>query len=249
MKEQKYLVIIGDIVKSRNIKDREKFQENFQKIIEKEFKIIEVFETNAIISSFTVTIGDEFQGVLRNASHLFKFTDDLEYGLNSTLANENTNRNLEAKQSYALRYGIGIGDITTKINKTAAIGMDGPAFYNARKSIDKAKKNNLRYCFESASENDETINALLKWLSSEKQKWNFRKFQIIKLFKDSRTQKQIAESLRISQPAVSKILKNAPVDLTIKTEQIIEKEINKILKNNNHITYSMVAEPNPEQKR
>lgn len=237
---QKYLVIIGDIVKSREIKDREKFQE----IFEKKSKMIEVFEPNDIVSTFTVTIGDEFQGVLKNANRLFKFIDELEYGLNMTLAYKQSYKNPErAKQSYTLRYGIGVGKITTKINKDAAIGMDGPAFYNARKSIENAKKNSLKYFFESGSENDVAINILLNWLSTENKKWNSRKFQIVKLYKDRWTQKQIAESLRISQPAVSKILKNAPVELSIKTEQLVEKEINKIINLSNSTQYSMVAEP------
>ena len=136
--------------------------------------------------------------------------------------------------------------ITTNINKDAAIGMDGPAFYNARKGIETAKKNDIKYCFESGSENDATINIMLRWLNAEIKKWNFRKSQIVKLFKDSWTQKQISESLGISQPAVSKILKNAPVELAIQTEQIIEKEINKILNFLNSTTYSMVAETEPK---
>ena len=235
MKHQKYLVIIGDVVKSREIKNREKFQENFHNVIEKELKRVRVFETNNIVSSFTITIGDEFQGVLKNASHLFKFIDDLEYGLNSILAFEQTER-------YALRYGIGVGLITTQINKKAAIGMDGPAFYNARKAIENAKKFNLKYCFEGSLEKDDALNILLQWLNQENKKWNFRKFQIVKLYKDAWTQKQIAESLEISQPAVSKILKNTPVTLAMKSEQLIEYEINKIIDKEATFQYSMVAE-------
>jgi len=151
--------------------------------------------------------------------------------LNHSIAYETTLERLEkAKKLFSLRYGIGLGTITTKINKEAAIGMDGPAFYNARKSIETAKSNNLKFYFTGGYENDKTINTLMHWLGLENKKWNFRKFQIIKLVKDGWTQKQISESLKISQPAVSKILKNIPVGLITDTEQIVENEINKILK-------------------
>jgi len=239
MKQRKYLVLIGDIVKSRQIKDRAHFQEIFKS----QFKHIEVFEKHNITSSFTVTIGDEFQGVLNKASNLFKFFDDLEYDLNLVLSKEHTANELEkTKQLYNIRYGIGVGIITTKINKDIALGMDGPAFYNARESIENARKNNQKFCFVSGSEKDASINVLMQWLNIENKKWNFRKFQIVKLYKDAWTQKQIAESLGISQPAVSKILKNAPVELTIRTEKLIENEINKVLDKAKSFQYSMVAE-------
>ncbi len=185
-----------------------------------------------IVFSFTVTIVYEFQGVIKSADHLFKFLLDFEYSLK-----------YEIKENINFRYGIGIGKITTKINEDAAIGMDGPAFYFARESLERAKKENLKYCFKSSFPNDEAINIMLHWLGYENRRWNLRKFQIVKLLKDRWTQKQISESLRISQPAVSKISKNAPVQLTTQTEKIIEQLINSILNEEQRTTYSMVAEP------
>ena len=38
-----------------------------------------------------------------------------------------------------LRFGIGIGEISTEINQKAAIGADGPAFYAAREIINFLK--------------------------------------------------------------------------------------------------------------
>jgi SatD family (SatD) len=227
MKTQNYLVIIGDVVKSREIKDRQQFQEIFKDQFEK----IGVFEKNNIVSSFTITIGDEFQGVLSKAAKMFKFIADLEYSLNLIPAKEDTDAALQkTKYLYKLRYGIGVGTITTKINRAAALGMDGPAFYNARKSIEYARKNNLRFYFAGGSDKDASINTLLQWLNLEIKEWNFRKFQIVKLYKDSWKQEQIAESLGISQPAVSKLLKNTPMELMIQTEDLIENEINSLLK-------------------
>lgn len=39
-----------------------------------------------------------------------------------------------------LRFGIGFGEISTNIFCEAAIGTDGPAYYEARKMIEKLHK-------------------------------------------------------------------------------------------------------------
>jgi len=233
MSNQNYLVIIGDVIKSRDIKDRGRFQSIFQDEINTHMSFPRPVDIkNNIVSQFTITIGDEFQGVLNLASNLFKFILNFELAIKGHKSYNKLN----------FRYGFGVGKIVTKINRESAIGMDGPAFYHARESIEKAKKFNLKYCFKSTLKEDDNINTLLQWLSLETQKWNYRKSQIFELYINSRTQKQIAESLDISQPAVSKTLKNAPVELVIKTENLIEHEINKILGKVKNLHYSMVAD-------
>ena len=70
MSKQKYLVIIGDIVKSREIQDRQKFQQRFKDALKDTSTI---FDSQAIVSQFVVTIGDEFQGILKQADKIFHF--------------------------------------------------------------------------------------------------------------------------------------------------------------------------------
>ncbi|MCB0284469.1 MAG: hypothetical protein KDF60_17930 [Calditrichaeota bacterium] len=211
MAKQKYLVIIGDIVKSREIQDRQKFQQRFKDALKDTSAI---FDSQAIVSQFVVTIGDEFQGILKQADKIFHFINALEDRLSPL----------------NFRYGLGMGTISTTINKEAAIGMDGPAFYNARTSLETAKKDNLFYCFKSGSDKDDTLNMLLSWLSREKEKWPLKKRKIIGLADAGKTQKQIAADLNITQPAVSKTLNMPAVSLASETEKMIENEINKILK-------------------
>ena len=211
MSKQKYLVIIGDIVKSREIQDRQNFQQRFKNALKDRSAI---FDSQAIVSQFVVTIGDEFQGVLKQADKIFRFFSALEDKLSPL----------------NFRYGLGVSTISTSINKEAAIGMDGPAFYNARAGLETAKKEGLFYCFKSGSDKDATLNMLLSWLSREKEKWPAQKRKIIGLADAGKTQKQIAADLNITQPAVSKTLSIPAVSLANQTEKMIEDEINKILK-------------------
>jgi len=227
--DQKYLVIIGDIIKSREIKNREKLQTIFQANLNPEkirertnihIALSEIVEFENVVSRFTVTIGDEFQGVINSANNLFKFILNFEYDIRNEF-----NENLD------FRYGFGVGEITTKINKEAAIGMDGPAFYNARESLNLAKRESYKYSFKSNSNRDLVINNMLYWIDDKMMSWSIQKQKILNYYRNQLTQKLISKAIQISQPAVSKAIKNSNADLIIQTENLIENEINNVLKN------------------
>jgi len=231
MNEKQYLVLIGDIVKSREIKNREKLQTIFQeylnldKINEKvntHMALTETIDLNKnVVSRFTVTIGDEFQGVLKSATNLFKFVLNFEDSIKN-----------EINENVKFRYGIGIGAITTKINEENAIGMDGPAFYNARESLNIAKNANHKYSFKSDSNRDTVINNMLYWLNDKMKSWSIQKQRILNYYRNQFTQKLISEAMQISQPAISKSINSSNADLIIQTEDLVENEINNILKIN-----------------
>ena len=71
-----------------------------------------------------MTLGDEFQGLLFNGRKVFDIIPKIKMDI----------------YPVEIRYGIGVGQITTSINTDMALGADGPGFYNARKAIDFLKK-------------------------------------------------------------------------------------------------------------
>lgn len=85
-------------------------------------------------AKFLITLGDEFQGLLVKPNHLLEIIDDIQREI----------------YPVRLRFGVGIGKITTQISPEAAIGSDGPAFYAARNIIEsiheqeKKEKNRLQ---------------------------------------------------------------------------------------------------------
>ena len=215
-----YFVLIGDIEKSRDIKNRQDIQDKLEKTI----NIINatlVMKQSKPVAPFTVTIGDEFQAVFENPSYIMQLINHFEDNF-YTLTVKN-------KINVRFRYGFGIGKISTKLNRRAAIGMDGPAFYNARKSIETAKKENKKFHLHSASVNDNIINLLLDWLGTEISAWNDTKKKAAYLYKLKQTQKEIAEKIKISQPAVSKIVNNRYTKLAIKTEKEVESAFRTIM--------------------
>ncbi len=107
-----YIAIIGDIIKSKNIQNRYDTQEKLRSVLAS----INMEYSEDIASNFMITLGDEFQGLLKNGTNVIDVILKIE-------------KNMYPVQ---FRFGIGIGEITTKIDRMMPLGADGPAYSNAR---------------------------------------------------------------------------------------------------------------------
>lgn len=116
-----YFAVIGDIIASKKLENRFAVQENLKEILE----IINKEYESDIASNFTITIGDEFQGLLKKGGRVIEIVDKIKISM----------------QKVDIRFGIGIGEIKTRINKLS-IGADGPAYWNAREAISEIHKDN-----------------------------------------------------------------------------------------------------------
>lgn len=206
----RYFVLIGDIVRSRELSQRSSLQKKFADTLQ----TVQKKYAAAIISPLTLTIGDEFQTVLQNADHLFEILWEIELALNGV----------------SFRYGLGIGHIDTEINREYSIGMDGPAFHFAREAVELARKQEMRFrfrCAESLSEN--RLNILLGWLDMGTRTWSREKRLIFHLRGHALPQKEIAHRVGLSQPAVSQHMNTAVFKLAGETVAHIQQEINRLL--------------------
>lgn len=205
-----YFTIIGDMIGSRKLENRSVVQKRFSAALNE----VQKRYAQQIVSPLTVTIGDEFQAVLKETSHLFALLYEIEQSL----------------KAVSLRYGFGIGTISTAINHNAAIGMDGPAFHNARTSIEQARKTKTRYGFSCGdSVIDKRINVLLNWIDISTKGWPSEKHTILHLYRQRVTQKEIARRVSMSQSAVSQHINTPAFRLIHQTHLLIQDEINRIL--------------------
>ncbi len=113
------LCLIADIVKSRILRDRQIAQETLEKSLES----INGESSASLISPFTITLGDEFQAVYRDFSCVFGHVVKILYDC----------------YPLRIRFALGYGEVVTRINPVAAIGMDGPGFYAARDLLESLK--------------------------------------------------------------------------------------------------------------
>ncbi len=86
-----------------------------------------------IASPLTITLGDEFQGVIKTSLAAFCIVFDLEEYL------------MKLKKPFKLRYVIHEGEIETEINKKIAYEMLGPGLTMAREELITLKSNKNRF--------------------------------------------------------------------------------------------------------
>lgn len=120
-----YLVIIGDLIGSRGLSERARFQETFAAVLAGRTAAA---VPGTLVSPYTLTLGDEFQAVLAGARGVF--------GALLAIA-----RDLRPAE---LRLALALGEITTAIDHERAIGMDGSAFHRARDGIERLKRDRGR---------------------------------------------------------------------------------------------------------
>lgn len=116
-----YAVIIGDMINSKKIPNRQEAQRELQNVLDK----MNSKYNEAIASKFTITRGDEFQCLIKEDSiHLIPEIID----------------RISFQFTYPVRFGIALGTIESDLNPNQCIGMFGQAFTLAEMAIEAAKQ-------------------------------------------------------------------------------------------------------------
>ncbi len=195
--ENVYIAIIGDIQDSKIIEDRKNVQIKLEEVLEE----INVQYSNDIASKFMITLGDEFQGLLLSGTNVMNIISKIERGM----------------YPVRLRFGVGIGEITTDINPNMSIGADGPGYYRAREAIgnlkekEKKKKTYAGDILFKADDKNQTImdmlNTIIELMFAIKSFWSDRQREIIwNMLEYHDNQIDAAKRLKIKQPTVQKAL-------------------------------------------
>ena len=198
--ETDYTVIIGDIVGSKGLTNRKQVQSGFRQILEE----MNSKYAKDIASKFTITLGDEFQGLLKRSDHAIRIILEIEKAMNPV----------------KMRFGVGIGEISTAINFEQSSEIDGPAYHRARAMGEYLEANENQHfrpagniLISSKEENkeiDQLINSLLSVTSVLKLNWTSKQKEIIKNYHlAEENQSKAAERLGIGQSSVSRALSNA----------------------------------------
>lgn len=206
-------VIIADIKNSRKISNRDEVQKQLFDTLE----YINIKFHNDIKSNFTITLGDEFQGVLKNGEHLIRIILEIERKM----------RPIE------FRFGIGIGKITTDINPSSSIGADGPGYYLAREAIQEVQRNESKrevsatnIKIQTDEENgkvSELVNTVFTLLNAIRMGWNENQNQIADyMILDNRKQAELVPILGLKQSSINRSIKRSNLYAYMKAMQSIE---------------------------
>ena len=204
MESSLYISIIGDLVKSREIEDRAGVQEQLRQLLSGFNTEFEPF----IAAKFVITLGDEFQGLVRRDFPFEAFFDryDKQFG-----------------NDRPTRFGIGLGTVSTGFQETA-VGMDGPCFHNAREALNQAKKSKKEIVVKGFEHNT-ALSALFDAMLDIRRGWSERQVEVIEKSLIAQNFNTIAEELNVSKQAVSKILSSAKKELYENTWQGIKELI------------------------
>ena len=197
-----YLALIADVIDSKMVQARF----NLQKQLEETLQKMNGFFADYLASCFTLTLGDEFQALLKMNAPVFQIIDTLRSELSPT----------------QLRFGIGLGEIVTAIDPLQSIGADGPAYWNARAAINlvhqKNDYGNTQIYFSSGNDSqDLLVNALIASGEAIRSSWRDSQEEILldllkrSVYSETFSQQDLAQSLAINPSALSKRLKSSSI--------------------------------------
>lgn len=196
MESKKYLAIKADIINSRQSNDRNKVQKSLSNALE---NINESYATS-IASKFMITSGDGFQGLMTTGIHLFDIIGVLE----------------SAVAPLKLRFGIGIGTISTDINVENSAVIDGQSYHHADAMLTQVEILEGQYSslstnvlIQSETQHDGLLNALFSLRYVVKSSWTNRQSEVIQVFISmNEKQYETAEKLKVNQSTISRTLKS-----------------------------------------
>lgn len=212
--DQKFIVVIGDVISSRIVEKRNDLQNKLRDIFN---DLNNSAYTNHLVSPYTITLGDEFQAVYQKADHLF---------LDSI-------RILEKTLPQKIRFSFGIGDISTNINREQSIGMDGSAFYYAREGISNLKDQRGNYKFNiyglDDPELEKLLNNVLYIFSNLLEGWNKNRYFILRSTMEGKAVKDIAKELKLTETATYMNIYDGSIREMIAIQETMINRINKRL--------------------
>ena len=194
MKQNKndYIILMGDIIKSSE-QNQVLLMSNFQEVIQS----INSKYADKLLSPLTITLGDEFQGIIKNSTVAVALIIDLEEMI------------LKNHKSLKIRYVCHEGTIETPINPSIAHGMLGGGLTYARKQIEYLKKAKKRFAFSFKDDNLNNIynNAFIVF-DAILQHWKADDVPIVTLFLEGLDYKAVANKLNKNRSLLWKREKN-----------------------------------------
>lgn len=194
MSQPNYIVLIGDLVNSRQLAQRDRVQRELSQLLES----LSRTHGTAMTSPLTLTLGDEFQAVWHTPSGIWQVIIGLQAGLFPV----------------GVRLSLGLGTLATPINHEAALGMDGEAFWHARAGIDRMKESGRRLALTGLPDKStQWADPLLAVIDSMTRTWKANRWHILNGLSAGQSVPDIAAELGISVQAVYRNIRDGELRL------------------------------------
>lgn len=181
------IAVIGDVVESRKLTPKRR--QSLQRELAELLKLFNEKYRGAVLSRFLITLGDECQGLLGTPEAF----PELLWMVETTIPD------------IQMRWGVGLGRLVGPL-EPMALGMDGPAFHNAREGIVASRRTRtLGGVFVGFGQPSNTLlNGFARVLYHERSTWSAPQRQVIGHQRLIPSISIIAAALGLSRQDVSK---------------------------------------------
>lgn len=188
---ERYCVVLGDVVDSRKIDDRSEFRQTLARALSE----VNDAYGETLHAPFSILKGvDEIGGVLSSVQHLASIQKTL----------------LRMVHPEQIRIAAVVGEIDVNADAHSIADMDGPALSRADAVLSELESDGLTFRLHSdQSRYDELISDEINLLNIIRGNWSQRQAEIITTYERFDSQKQVADSLDISPQAVSNALRDS----------------------------------------
>jgi hypothetical protein len=158
-----YFILMGDVIESRKL-DATKLRQQLKTLLSACNKDLKP----EILSPYTTTLGDEFQGI---AGSLHAVAETI-FCLDEA--------RIKKQYDFMIRYVAHYGEIQTPINTDVAYGMMGPGLTKARALLTEKRRGEPRFCFELPdTQLAENLTRLFTVIDGLTDRWKQRDFSLI----------------------------------------------------------------------
>lgn len=205
-------ILMADIIDSRE-KDELIMMWQFKELVYN----LNLEYHNRISSPFTITLGDEFQGIVTDLQSLIDIIFFIE------------EQTLKRGLIFKLRYAISESDIDPlKINTYASYGMMSEGLIETRSALNNSKKNKGRFLFSLKKMSKIKVlklDLLFSCYQAKIDSWNIKDKDIIREYLNKNTDyKDIASRLHMYDSTIWKKLQRLDMDTYINLKTLIKLE-------------------------
>jgi len=175
-----YFILMADIIASRT-KDQKSLMSDFKEIT----AVITEKRKTWFLSPITITLGDEFQCVIKDLKKSIQLLLDIEEEI------------IRGKKDFKLRYVLLEGEINTPLNPKVAYEMLGPGLTRAREKLNAGKTEANRFLLEIKNKKrNKELNSAFEVYQSFVDDWRVEKdYYIVAEYIDEDDYSKVAKTL------------------------------------------------------
>lgn len=188
-------VVMGDLVKSESSLAPELLYDRFNRQVD----AINIGHAKYLTSPLTITLGDEFQGLVATLAHAASIVRKLRLAL--------------LTDNIDCRFVIGLADIKTPINHDRAWNMMGPGLSRARTKLnEKSSSTHYRFSLPETPMIETLLDAIGAGLTAIEQGWTDRQRDDIAAALDQISAKDLAKRRSVTVHNIYKIRSSGKFD-------------------------------------